>query len=144
MTSVMLDPIVPSEATMTSNVVIQSTDHVEISTLSNQGLDTKYKAEAPAPETLTTFSKYAILFKREYIFFYYINNDNFCVNNIFGQSFLKHIYIGLLNQYYLPNNCVCVKRFLMILRNFEMDYFGASNIFDYLWPIFGQRLKSIS
>ena len=102
----MLNPTVPSEATMTSKVVIQSTDHVEISTLSNQGLDTgqKSKAEAPAPETLTTFSKYAILFKREYIFLYYINNDNFCVNYIFGQSFLKHIYIGLLNQYYIPNN----------------------------------------
>ena len=76
MTSVMLNPTVPSEATMTSKVVIQSTDHVEISTLSNQGLDTgqKSKAEAPAPETLTTFSKYAILFKREYIFYFCITS----------------------------------------------------------------------
>ena len=94
MTSVMLDPtVVPSEATETSQAVNQSnylhpdpidlypesTDHVEISTLSNQGLHIGRKSEdeAPVPETFTTSSKCAILLKREYIIMHYIKIDNF-------------------------------------------------------------------
>ena len=57
----------------------ESTDHVEISTFSNQGLHSgrKSEAEAPAPETVATSSKCAILLKREYIIMHYIKNDNF-------------------------------------------------------------------
>ena len=87
MTTVMLDPKVLTEATVTSEMVIQgkcleppdyidlnpeTIDHVELSTFSNQGLHNGQKSEdeAPAIESITTFSKYRMLFKREYISIY--------------------------------------------------------------------------
>ena len=83
-TRVMLNSTVLSEATVTSEMAIQgkcleppdyidlnteAIDHVEISTFSNQGLHSgqKSKDDAPATESVTTFSKYRILFKSEYI-----------------------------------------------------------------------------
>ena len=91
MTTVMLDPKVQTEATVTSEMVFQgkcleppdyidlnpeTIDHVvvELSTFSNQGLlnGQKSEDEAPAIESITTFSKYRILFKREYYISIYL------------------------------------------------------------------------
>ena len=82
MTTVMLDPKVLTEATVTSEMVIQgkclelpdfidlnpeTIDHVEISTFSNQGLHSGQKSEDESIESINTFSKYRMLYKREYI-----------------------------------------------------------------------------
>ena len=84
-TTVMLNPtVLTEEATVTSEMASQgkclespdyidlnteAIDHVEISTFSNQGLHSgqKSKDDAPATESVTTFSKYRILFKSEYV-----------------------------------------------------------------------------